>query len=455
MKAQIAKIVSGDGMKARAIRSAALSIGAFGGSQIIRLGSNLILTRLLFPEAFGLMALMQVFIFGLEQFADMGIHPAIIQSKRGDDRAFLNTAWSFQVVRGVILWLMACALTVPLAKFYEQDALIPILPILALSTVLSGLKSTKMATANRHLLMGRYTLVELSSQIIGTIFMIILAFWLRSVWALVFGSLMIFALQTLFSHLLIPGENDKVQFEREAGWEIFHFGKFIFISTIAGFFVKQGDRLVLGKYVTLEELAIFTIAFMFGSLSLMLNFQVNSRVIMPLYKQRPPAESASNYYQTGRARVILVCGFMAISAVIGLGGEWLIETLYDPRYHAAGPMLVLLSIAIIPNIIIDGSKEIFLANGDSRNFTIFVVISATVRMILLLVFIQNFGIVGAIVAPFLVEFVTYPLLVYLIRRYHGWYPWLDLAFTALGAAVISLVLWASPAARTLLFAPFF
>jgi len=111
MKAKISAILTGDGMKARAIRGTALSIGTFGGSQIIRLGSNLILTRLLFPEAFGLMALMQVFILGLEQFADMGITPAIVQSKRGDERAFLNTAWSFQVARGFVLWLLACLLT--------------------------------------------------------------------------------------------------------------------------------------------------------------------------------------------------------------------------------------------------------------------------------------------------------------------------------------------------------
>lgn len=441
-------------MKARAIRGTALSIGTFGGSQIIRLGSNLILTRLLFPEAFGLMALMQVFIIGLEQFADMGITPAIIQSKRGDERSFLNTAWTFQVVRGFVLWLLACLLTVPLADFYEQESLKTILPILAFSTVLSGLKSTKLATANRHLMMGRFTIVELSSQVIGTIIMIFCAWWLESVWALVIGSLSIFVLNTVFSHLLIPGENNKPQFEKEAGWEIFHFGKFIIFSTIAGYFVKQGDRLVLGKYVTLEELAIFTIAYLFGSLSLLLNYQVNSRIIMPLYRQRPPIESDSNYNQIRRARIILVGGFLALTTVMGLGGEWLVETLYDPRYHAAGPMLVLLSLAIIPNVAVDGYKEILLANGNSRNFTIFTIISAVTRMILLLTFIQQFGIVGAIIAPFLVEFITYPLLVYFIRPYRGWYPFLDLAFIMMGFAVIALVLWASPTAYGLLTAPF-
>jgi len=80
--------------------------------------------------------------------------------------------------------------------------------------------------------MGRFAVVELSSQVIGTLIMIACAFWLVSVWALVIGSLSIFALKTILSHILLPGPNNKLGFEKAAGWEIFHFGKFIVISTI-------------------------------------------------------------------------------------------------------------------------------------------------------------------------------------------------------------------------------
>ena len=454
MKAKISAILTGDGMKARAIRGTMLSVGSFGGAQVIRLASNLILTRLLFPEAFGLMALMQVFIIGLEMFADMGINPAIIQSKRGDERAFLNTAWTFQVARGVVLWLLACLLAVPLAEFYEQESLKTIMPILAFSTVLSGLKSTKMATANRHLMMGRLTVVELSSQIIGTIIMILFALWLESVWALVIGSLCIFLLTTVFSHLLIPGENNRFEFEKASAWELFHFGKFIVISTIAGYFVNQGDRLILGKYVTLEQLAIFTIAFLFGNLAMALNNQVNSRILMALYSQRPPAESDRNYAHISRARSILIGGFLMIILLFGLTGEWLIETLYDPRYHAAGPMLVLLALSIVPAVVLDGCKHILLANGNSRNFTILIVCLGIIRTALLLWLIRSYGIVGAMIAPFLSNIAIYPLMAYFARQYRGWLPAVDLAFSVVGALIIAVVLWASPAARDLLAAPF-
>ncbi len=50
-----------------------MTLGGVGGQQFLRLASNLILTRLMFPEAFGLMALIQTFMVGLQMFSDIGI----------------------------------------------------------------------------------------------------------------------------------------------------------------------------------------------------------------------------------------------------------------------------------------------------------------------------------------------------------------------------------------------
>ena len=69
----------------RALTSSMLTAGAYAITQGLRLVSNLILTRLLFPEAFGIMALVSVALVGLSMFSDMGIGPAISRHPRGDD----------------------------------------------------------------------------------------------------------------------------------------------------------------------------------------------------------------------------------------------------------------------------------------------------------------------------------------------------------------------------------
>ena len=92
----------------RAERGALWVVVGYGGAQLIRLLGNLILTRLLFEEAFGVMALMSTVLQGLELFSDIGIGPSLIQNERQDD-SFVNTAWTMQAARGVAIWLVACA----------------------------------------------------------------------------------------------------------------------------------------------------------------------------------------------------------------------------------------------------------------------------------------------------------------------------------------------------------
>ena len=91
---QILAAFHGNRLLARVLRSASWVMFGYGGSQALRLAANLILARLLFPEAFGLMALINVIIMGLALFSDTGINAAITQSARGDDPDFLDTAFS-------------------------------------------------------------------------------------------------------------------------------------------------------------------------------------------------------------------------------------------------------------------------------------------------------------------------------------------------------------------------
>src|SRR5687768_7547642 len=69
--------------------------------QIIRLGGNLIMTRLLPPEMFGVMAIVLAVQITLAMLLDIGLRTALIQSPRGDDERLLNTAWTMQIIRCV------------------------------------------------------------------------------------------------------------------------------------------------------------------------------------------------------------------------------------------------------------------------------------------------------------------------------------------------------------------
>ena len=153
----LARLLQGDGLGRRALRGSLWTVLGFGGAQGLRLASNLILTRLLFPEVFGVMALIMVVIQGLNNFSDVGVGPAIMQSRRGDDRDFLNTAFTMQAVRGLVLWLACIALAAPIARFYGTPELAWYLPVAGFISVINGLLTTRMEQANRHLQRGMLT----------------------------------------------------------------------------------------------------------------------------------------------------------------------------------------------------------------------------------------------------------------------------------------------------------
>ena len=99
-------------------------LGRMAG-EALRFGTNRVLTRLLFPEAFGLMLLVNSIHKGLALFSDVGINASVIQHARGEEPGFLRPAWPLQALRGLLLWPVCLAAAGPLAAFYGAPELRP------------------------------------------------------------------------------------------------------------------------------------------------------------------------------------------------------------------------------------------------------------------------------------------------------------------------------------------
>jgi O-antigen/teichoic acid export membrane protein len=437
----IPSVLRGDGLLARALRGSAWTVTGYGTSQALRLAANLILTRLLFPEAFGLMALVTVFLTGLMMFSDVGISPAIQQNRRGDDPEFLNTAWTMQVIRGVSLWLIACALAWPVATFYGEPLLAQILPVSGLTLLIAGFNPTRIETANRHLMLGRVTVLELCGQLIAITTMIALAWATRSIWALVAGTIVGAVAHLLLNHFLLPGPANRFRWERSAAGELIRFGKWIFLSTVFGFAASQGDRAILGKYLSMDQLGIYNIGHFLASFPLMLGSVLIGRLLIPLYRERPPAASAENFRKLRRMRLALTGSLMAMVLTLALIGVPLVGVLYDPRYAAAGAIVVLVCVVRIAQIIGQSYSQAALAAGDSRRFFLVVAASTTLQIGLFLIGAEWSGLVGALVGQGLALVLSHPLIVWLARRHGAWDPLHDAGFAAVGLVVAGAALW--------------
>ncbi len=438
---KIRKQFSGEGYQARAFRSTLMVLISFGGENILRLLTNLILARILFPEAFGLMALVQVVVAGAVMFSDIGFRSVIVQHERGEEPAFLNTTWSLQICRGILLTIVIMLLSGPAATFYEEPLLGEILMLAAFVPFLKSLESTKMLTANRTLQIERVTYITLGSNLIGSVVTIILAFIMGSVWALAVGLLVAPGLLALASHFVLHGHSNRPGFDKTALWQLLSFGGFIFLSSAASFFAVHGDRAVLGKYVTLEDLGFYGIGVALARLPRRLAEAIAARVIFPVYARRPPAESESNRRKINKARIAVTGPLVLLTIVFALFGDQLIRILYDPRYYAAGPYLMLIALAVIPEVITQSYIRLPLASGKSAQFAFYQITLAGVRFLLLILLVPLYGIVGAVITAALSTLLLYPLLLYLIRPYKAWDPVHDSLFLILWGLLSAGVLW--------------
>ncbi|MFW5875171.1 MAG: oligosaccharide flippase family protein [Myxococcota bacterium] len=345
-------------------RGSIWSVGGYLTGQLIRFGGNLVLWRLLFEEAFGVMALVSVFLIGLEMFSDVGIGPSLIQNDRDDD-AFVNTAWTLQVLRGASIWLVACVAAYPLAWLYEEPSLAYLVPVVGLSAVLNGFNSSNVFGEQRRIVLHRITVMEVGSQLTATTVMILWALVHPSVWALAVGAVTGAAAKLTSSHLLLPGRRNRLRWERDAVQALVRFGRWIFVSTLLTFLALQSDRLVFGKLVPMAVLGVYSIAQIYATLPPTLTSHVVQSVIFPaLSRHRQAGDDLPAAFRRVRTPVLLGSAFL-VSCLLA-GGPSLIDFLYDARARDAGWIIQILSIGSWFVVLETVNGAMLLALGHSR-----------------------------------------------------------------------------------------
>lgn len=351
-------------LRRRLVQGVAWSVVAYGGAQLLRFASSLVLTRLLAPEYFGLMALVNVMLIGVNMFSDVGIGPNVVQSPRGTDRRFLDTAFTVQALRGVLIWLLCIVGAWPFARFYDDPRLLPLVAVAGAAAFIGGFNSTKMLTAQREIDMGRITLLELGGQAATVVFTIAYAAVFPSVWALVAASLFGALVKMVGSHLWLPGENNRFALDRTSLHELIRFGRWIFLSTIIAFTSNSAASLILGKFLPVAQVGIFSLAVTLANIVGQAYEQASSKLLFPLYAKLRHLPIDEMRRRVLKVRLVVSAAFLPPLVVLTLFGQQVIDLLLDPRYRAGGWILQLYAAFMIPTIVA-ASGPFYLAQGNA------------------------------------------------------------------------------------------
>ena len=425
-------------LKRQAMRGASWIMFSEGTAQVVRLVGNVAAARLLMPEAFGLMGLVNIARRGLIMFSDVGLGPGIIRSDRGEDPAFLRTAWTLQIVRGVLLWAMTAALAWPLARLYDQPMLLWLLPVAGIVSLLGGFDAITIFVLNRRLQLGRISLLDLTRQIVNVSVVVSVALIWPSVWALILGALAGGLYRAIVSHRMwrLPGFRHRLGWESAAGRELLGFGVWIFMATALTYLATYADRLILGKLLSIEMFGVFVIAYVMTEAPRALISKLNNRVVLPAISSRRhlPRRQLRERILTHRGR-LLRCVALGLAAVVCVGDQ-IILLLYDERYIQASWMLPLLAIGLWPKVLGTTLNPALLALGKPQFNTLGQFAKLVTIVVGLPVAFASWGIVGAVAVIALADAPHY-LTLLLASAWHGLSTSMqDLVHTGLFAAVL-------------------
>ncbi len=427
-------------LKQRIVRSGSWTIIGYGVSQALRLGGNLILTRLLFPEAFGLMAIFQAVNYGVHMLTDVGIGPSIVQKEHGNETIFLNTAWTVQIVRGFLVWIVLCALAWPASKIYSEPVLALMLPITGLVAIIGSFGSTNFHTAQRNMETGRITLIEVCCNVVGLTISIILAWLMKSVWALVLGVLISTCLQTVATHIFLHGVKNKFAWDPVSLSHLRGFGRWILLGSTLTFLSGEGIRLLVGGMLDMSQLALFTLASTMCLVFWQAMLQLTGKVFFPAYSEVYRTNPGNLSKVILRARLIVILPSWGLAVFFIFYGSPLMSFLYDQRYQGSGIMLEQLAAGSLVACIWGSYSSVLLSIGQAAASTALTAIQITCQIGLMLIGYHYGKSAGLIIAIAAANWVTYPFYAYMMSRYNLWQPKLDLALLA-ASFIIVIFAW--------------
>lgn len=434
----------GGSLGSKAVRGGLWTVLGFGGGQSMRLLSNVLLAQVLLAGDFGLMGMVSVVLAGLLMFSDIGIGPAVIQNERTDE-AFLNTAWTIQAVRGVLLWGAAAACAYPVSLFFGAPELRWVLPVASATAAIQGLQSTNWFSANRELSVRGMMLIELGTVVVQVVVMVGWAYGVDpSVWALVVGGLVSTAFHTALSHAL-PGVRNRFAFDREAAGQLIHFGKWLFLSTIVTFFAMHLDKLFLGAFMTTGAFGVYYIGQQLAQLGPTLAAKIAQLVGFPALSEvhRDRSEEFNRLFL--KLRVASVLPMVALLTLLVLLGPSLFYLLYPVPMWGAGWIVQVLAVAGMTTLVNVGYGNAFMAKGNTFFNMLTVSIQVAVTAVCVSVGYALAGETGFLLGLGVLQLVRHPFDAYLADRLGCWQPRFDLPVLVAIALLSLAALWGSRA----------
>lgn len=225
------------------------------GAQLVTFIVSIVLARILDPKDYGTIALVTVFTTILQVFVDSGLGTALIQKKNADDLDF-SSVFYFNFIVCIILYVGMFIAAPYIALFYKDTTLTPVIRVISLTIVISGVKGIQQAYVSKNMLFKRFFFSTIGGTIFSAVLGIAMAYMGYGVWALVAQQLSNTAIDTLILWLTVKWRPKKM-FSYERLKDLFSFGWKLLISSLLDTAYNNLRNLIIGKLYSSSDLAFY------------------------------------------------------------------------------------------------------------------------------------------------------------------------------------------------------
>ncbi|MBI1365817.1 MAG: oligosaccharide flippase family protein [Alphaproteobacteria bacterium] len=357
----------------RALRSAlaekrvSMLFGTFVAQNVLRLASNLVLTRLLAPEAFGVVGVLMSINYVLQMLTDIGYSAFLIRSPEAHQPRFLNVVWTIRLLRSVVLTVFMLIFAGAFAAAFNKPELET--PIRAVSFFFIGeaLRSLQPIMAQRARRVSYISVIELACFIVQTAATIAAAFFIRSFWAIIIGMYVGVAAQIIFSYVAYPGGFHRIEFDRKIGGELWRFARVVAASSTITIFLNQADKIFIGRTLDLNQFGLYMLAANLTAAAYSLIRSYVNRILFPHYAEiwRTTPEQLNKIYYAARRKVTIPLAFL-LGGGVG-GGHLAVRILFDDRYLPAGVFVSWLCVPLLFALATYPAEQLMIVRGRIRS----------------------------------------------------------------------------------------
>ena len=337
-----------------------------GGNLVVRMASSVVLTRLLTPDAFGLVGIITVVFFTIGMLTDLGFQSYVVRTPGSDDRHFRNVIWTIHAWRGLLITAIAVGLAPVAGRLLHKPELTWPLAAASLTLLMSGLSSLSLFTALREDRARRLSWLELGIAVFQAAAGILLALVWRNVWSVIAAMLLGGFMRMVLSYVLFPDSVARLARDKRISRDFFAFSRVVLMSSALSLVMSQTDKLVLARLFTLAQFGLYAIAVNLASAPAAFADTYIHRVVFPALARTWQLDRTAIpgvYYRMKRT-VLLLYAF-GCGGLIG-GAGLLVSILYDPRYQSASAYLALLAISTAFRMPNTAAAELMAAMGEIK-----------------------------------------------------------------------------------------